>query len=305
MSAAKAYAQLLRLPNVFTALADIFLGAAACGAGGHEAGWRPYVLLLPASACLYLGGMVLNDYFDVEQDRRERPYRPIPSGRVSRRAAGRLGCALLAVGLLLAALAGLAAPETTWGPVEVAAVLAAAIVLYDAWLKRTAAGPVGMGLCRFLNVLLGLSACATAAWSARVYLGLVVGVYIVGVTWFARTEARASARSMLLAGAVIMLAGFCLALPVPVIAPALRPEPVTALLFPYFLVVSAFIVGIPVFRALERPKPELVQAAVKRAIFGLVLLDATLATAVAGIAGLAITLLVVPAIFLGRRIYST
>lgn len=305
MSAAKAYAQLLRLPNVFTALADIFLGAAACGAGAQEAGWRPYVLLLPASACLYLGGMVLNDFFDVEQDRRERPYRPIPSGRVSRPAAGRLGSALLAAGLLLAGLAGLAATKPTWVPVKVAAVLAAAIILYDAWLKRTIAGPVGMGLCRFLNVLLGLSACATAAWSARIYLGLVVGVYIVGVTWFARTEARASARPMLLAGAVIMLAGFCLALPIPVIAPALQPEPVTALLFPYLLVVSGFIVGIPVFRALERPKPELVQAAVKRAIFGLVLLDATLATAMSGIMGLAIVLLLVPAVYLGRRIYST
>jgi len=32
------------------------------------------------------------------------------------------------------------------------------LALYDGWLKRTALGPVSMGLCRFLNVLLGVSA---------------------------------------------------------------------------------------------------------------------------------------------------
>ena len=46
--------------------------------------------------------MVLNDVFDAEVDARERPERPIPSGRVSlqRRNGGRLG-AVVAVGLVL------------------------------------------------------------------------------------------------------------------------------------------------------------------------------------------------------------
>ena len=77
------------------------------------------------------------------------------------------------------------------------------------------------------------------------------------------------------------------------------------MLFPYLLGALAFLVGIPVWRAQRRPKPELVQAAVKRAIFGLVLLDATMATAMAGVAGLAIALLLLPAMYLGRWLYST
>ena len=45
-----------------------------------------------------------------------------------------------------------------------------------------------MGLCRFLNVLLGLTVAPPGFWLAA-HLALVVGLYVVGVTWFARTEA--------------------------------------------------------------------------------------------------------------------
>jgi 4-hydroxybenzoate polyprenyltransferase len=304
MTSVKTYAQLVRLPNLFTALADILLGALACGAF-EETGWWRYVLLLAASACLYSGGMVWNDFFDVDQDRRERPYRPIPSGRVSRSQAGRLGTALLASGLFLATASGFLSGEMNLAPATIGMLLIAAILSYDAWLKRTPLGPVGMGLCRFLNVLMALALCASAAWTGRIYLAMVVGIYIVGVTWFARTEARISSRASLVVGAAIMLLGLCLALPLPIVARSLRSEPVTSVLFPYLLVALAFLVGIPVMRAQQRPKPELVQAAVKRAIFGLVLLDATLATALAGVAGLAIALLLLPAMYLGRWLYST
>ena len=68
------YARLVRLPNVFTAMADIALAAFATGAFDSDMG-RVAILLL-ASSCLYLAGMVWNDYFDVEQDKKERPFRP-------------------------------------------------------------------------------------------------------------------------------------------------------------------------------------------------------------------------------------
>src|SRR4051812_42314353 len=95
------YAQLVRLPNVFTAFADIGLGglAAAAHSERHPGAlldhWLPFLLLLLASGLLYCAGMVWNDFFDIEQDRRERPFRPIPSGNVPLRTAGRLGGALL------------------------------------------------------------------------------------------------------------------------------------------------------------------------------------------------------------------
>jgi 4-hydroxybenzoate polyprenyltransferase len=308
MSRLRAYAQLVRLPNVFTALADI--GLAGLVTGGLPGRWAAFAVAGAASACLYCGGMVWNDFFDVEQDRRERPFRPLPSGRVSRRAAGLLGVVLLVAGVTLAFLAGLRSdksPRAVWQQPSaiLAAMLAVAILAYDAWLKRTWAGPLCMGACRFLNVLLGVSFALTPYWSHGSYLALVVGVYIVGVTWFARTEAKSSSRLALTGAALVMMAGVALALPVPVVL-AESPWPhETFFLYPYLLVGFGFLVGVPVYRAINRPAPPLVQAAVKRAVLGLIVLDAILATAGAGAWGLLLLLLLPPALLLGRRLYST
>jgi 4-hydroxybenzoate polyprenyltransferase len=301
MSRLRDYAQLVRLPNVFTALADITLGALVTGALPQN--WLPFVLLLLASACLYCGGMVWNDYFDVEQDLRERPFRPIPSGRVSPRQALLLGLALLGGGVLFALLAGLAGLGLT--PVVLAGFLVVAILGYDAYLKRTWAGPVAMGSCRFLNVLLGLSLAPVPDWSRGIVLALVVGLYIVGVTWFARTEALESSKTALTGAALVMLLGVALGLAVPVLLAGSGWRQDTSVAFPYLLVAFGFLVGVPVCRAIARPVPGRVQPAVKRAVLGLVVLDSVLATAAVSLWGLALLLLLVPGLYLGRRLYST
>jgi 4-hydroxybenzoate polyprenyltransferase len=304
MTRSPAYARLVRLPNLPTALADICLGALAMG--GQSGRWLPFLLLLPASACLYCGGMVWNDFFDVEQDGRERPERPIPSGQVSRREAGLLGAVLLASGIVFAVLAGwsrgLVADGATRLPAVVACLLVACILLYDGWLKRTRFGPVAMGSCRALNVLLGVSATGTLA-SPGPHLAAIVGLYIVGVTWFARTEARTSNRSALQGAAGVMLAALLLALPLP----ATLPAGSSSFLFPYLLVGLGFAVALPVNRAIAEPSPANVQDAVKRAIFGLVMLDSVLATACAGTPGLLILVLLAPSLYLSRRqwLYAT
>jgi 4-hydroxybenzoate polyprenyltransferase len=294
------YAQLVRLPNVFTALADIGLGAlVVSAAGGAEGLWLRYVWLMACSACLYSAGMVWNDFFDIEQDRRERPFRPLPSAKIWRTRAAQIGIGLIAAGLLFAFLAS----GNGTLPLRLAVMLVAAILLYDGWLKRTWAGPIGMGTCRFLNVLLGLSPPdpTLLPWANRLYLATIVGIYIVGVTWFARTEARASSRPALTCAATVMLASLLMGLAVPVLGNAADTSP----LFPYLLVGLGFLVGIPVIRAIDRPIPAQVQPAVKRAIVGLVVLDATLAAGLAGTLGLILLVLLLPTLYLGRWLYST
>ena len=77
---------------------------------------------------LYLAGMALNDLADREEDARERPERPIPSGAVSPRAAALIGGSLLLGGVLVARGAG-----ARWtGPA-----LAAMVVAYDFQLKHS------------------------------------------------------------------------------------------------------------------------------------------------------------------------
>lgn len=295
MSDLRAYAQLARLSNLPSALADICLGALAANALPQHS--LAFAALLPASACLYSAGMVWNDYFDQDQDRRERPFRPLPSGRIAPAEAVRLGLGLFAVGLILA----LAAGGTAFA---IAVCLVAAILAYDGWLKRTGAGPVAMGMCRFLNVLLGVSVCGSVLWPRGAHLALIVGLYIVGVTWFARTEARWSKQNSLRGAAAVMLVSLLLALPLPVFLPEGQHS---SFLFPYLLVALAFAVGVPVMRAIANPMPSQVQAAVKRALMGLILLDAVLATAAAGTIGLVLLLLLAPSVYLNRKswLYAT
>jgi 4-hydroxybenzoate polyprenyltransferase len=299
----QAHAQLVRLPNVFTALSDIGLGwLCAVAVGAANGRWPSFALLLAASACLYSAGMVWNDFFDVEQDRQERPFRPLPSGRIALHHAVVVGTLLFCLGWLSARAAGLLIAEDHWVIPGLAAILVAMILLYDGWLKRTWMGPLGMGACRFLNVLLGLApATALVAWGLRVHLAGIVGLYVVGVTWLARTEARASSAAALAGGGSVMLGALVLALPLP-----LWVEPgESSALFPFLLVLFGFVVGVPVARAIRHPLPSRVQAAVKRAVLGLIALDAILATTIAGGIGLFLLLLLVPALYLGRWIYST
>ncbi len=49
-------------------------------------------------SALYLGGMFLNDAFDVDYDRQQRPERPIPSGAMTVPVVWAWGMALLVLG---------------------------------------------------------------------------------------------------------------------------------------------------------------------------------------------------------------
>src|SRR5262249_6912782 len=151
-------------------------------------------------------------------------------------------------GVVFAGLAGaLGGASFRIRPVVLAVLLVLAILLYDSYLKHTPIGPVGMGLCRFLNVLLGLSVVPVWPGAWGLVLALVVGLYIVGVTWFARREAQASNWGELIGASAVMLVALLLALAVPVLGrPASRGDTsdvlvwaqvaLGQLLFPYLLV---------------------------------------------------------------------
>src|SRR5436309_3209768 len=99
-----AYLQLVRLPNVLTAAADSLAGwLLVMGSAAEPSGWLP---LVTASMVLYASGTALNDVFDLEIDRAERPNRPLPSGQISVRSAAWLGGLGLVIGPALALASG-------------------------------------------------------------------------------------------------------------------------------------------------------------------------------------------------------
>ena len=87
---------------------------------------------------------------------RERPTRPIPSRRVPESAALWMGSEFIILGVALAWLVSFFAATPLTG--LTAFLLAGAVIFYDGYFKKTSFGPIGMGLCRMLNVLMGMTA---------------------------------------------------------------------------------------------------------------------------------------------------
>jgi hypothetical protein len=303
----RSWLQLFRLPNVFTAAADVLMGYLFTHPSLEE--YRVSLLLVGASCLLYTAGMVLNDVFDIEIDRRERPGRPLPSGRIGLTTARWVGFELLLVGVGLAWLAGSFAGSLR--PGLVATALAAAVLLYNRVLKQTPAGPLGMGACRFLNVLLGMSAADVSWQPTHLLVAAGIGVYIVGVTWFARTEAEVSRRPQLALAATVMAVGMALLAAFPYFSseadgPFSQPVFVEAGNWHWrWLALGLLLLARPI-AAIATPTPARVQSAVKNCILWLIALDAITCYTVRGPNwALLIFALLIPALFLGRWIYST
>jgi 4-hydroxybenzoate polyprenyltransferase len=257
--------ELLRPANVATALADVLAGFGVAGLQNRRA--LPWLLL--STACLYAGGVVLNDVFDRELDREERPERPLPSGRVSLRTAALLGGCLLAAGVL-------AATQATWLAGAIAGAIAACVLVYDAWGKRhLAVGPLNMGACRALNLLLGVAAvpaAVTGAWP----LALIPLFYIAGVTALSRGEVRGGSRRIAIF-ALISLSAALLALLGVALRSGDRVMPASVL-----AIVLVWRVAPPFWSASRTPVPGVIRTAVKRGVLSLVLVDATIGAAYAG-----------------------
>ncbi|MPZ21022.1 MAG: UbiA-like protein EboC [Luteitalea sp.] len=261
----RGYLELLRPANVVTAAADVLAGYGVAGLGNPQA--LPWLLV--ATSCLYGGGVVLNDYFDRAIDQVERPERPIPSGRVAAAGAAWLGGVLLVAGVI-------AASQATRAAGVIAGATAGCVLLYDAWGKqRRLFAPVNMGLCRALNLLLGIAAVPVVlaeAWP----LALVPLVYIGAVTALSRGEVHGGQRGVAVS-ALISLMIVLIALITMTVSPGNRS--VSGLVLVLFL---AWRVLPPFWRACRMSGPGPIRQAVKAGVLSLVLVDASIGATYAG-----------------------
>lgn len=90
--------------------------------------WR-FFLTCAIPPLVLMAGNAVNDYFDAPVDAINKPHRPIPSGKISRREALIFYATFSAVGVTLSSLLG---------PLElfIAAVFSSAWYVYARWLKR-------------------------------------------------------------------------------------------------------------------------------------------------------------------------
>ena len=287
----RAYFDLVRLPNLFTAAADVVAGFFF--AGGKSEEWLILVGLVAASICLYAGGVVLNDVCDAEQDAGERPHRPIPSGLVLRSAALQLAGSLLATGIFLAAI-------VSWQALLVAVAIVVCIISYNLF-KQTPLAPLLMGLCRAFNLLLGMYGLEGLLPLPALRPMGVMGLYVMSLTFFARKEARGGSRVRLAMGtlgmavAVVGLSGF-------------RWFGYNARYNNYLLLAAAMFGGVLYFgaAAILQPSPARIQQAIRYFIPGIILLDACVAWVSTGpLAALAVSAMIIPFMLFARFLRVT
>src|SRR6266480_6768165 len=153
--------------------------------GGGGTGWIFLVLCL-GTTCLFLGGMFLNDAFDVEFDRQYRQERPIPSGQITVDEVWRWGFGWLGAGTAILILLN----KTTGA---LAVVLLVCIVVYDAVHKLVGFSPVLMAACRFFLSLLAASTAVHGVTGLAVWSAFALAAYIVGLSFLARQESPGGA----------------------------------------------------------------------------------------------------------------
>jgi hypothetical protein len=284
-----AYLQLVRLPATFSAWSNIL--AAHLIATGGQPHWRLLLLQLAATTALYWAGMVLNDCFDLAEDRRERPGRPLPAGRIPLHRAWTLGAGLMATGLVLAAAIG-------WEGLGIALALGIAILAYDGLLKGGPLGPPAMGACRYLNWLLGLAVAPLAV--TDLLLPLPVLLYTAAVTVLSGAETRGP-ESRVTWTAAALLGAAALALVALVAGDRLSGLPLVA-----GLAAGLVLLADQFRRMAAAGGPAAVQSLVRLLLFGMIPLDALLLLGSGhALAAAALLLLLLPGRLLARRLYLT
>lgn len=262
------YLKLARPANLPTAAADILTGMAIAGLFSVSVAstefWFGVVLLVFSSVFLYAGGVVLNDVFDYKIDEIERPERPIPSKVVSLQKAAIFGTLLLVIGILLAFSVNLIAGSTAF-------LLSVSILTYDALAKdHKVLGPLVMGICRGLNLILGMALMLNFDYKI---IALTPIVYIGAITMISQGEVHGNNRNN------IILAGVMYLLVLLGIVSAILYWQLDLLPALPFLILFAILIYRPLLKAYSHNVPENIKKAVKAGVLSLVVMDACIAVA--------------------------
>lgn len=269
MATRNPYIRLLRPANIVTSVADALAGISIAGYFSKDyvaiSGLAPVLFACICSAALYAGGIVFNDVFDAPLDAVERPERPIPSGQVSLGKASLLALGYLIVGII----AGFLVNGLTG---YLAVMIAGFVLLYDRFTKHNLLlGPITMGLCRGLNLLVGLSIVPLALYE-WVQLGLIPLIYIFAITLISQGEVHGGGKSKLYTATILyLLVGIALV--------RFSWNKGNVWLATAFIIAFLIMIMRPLLRAVKDPGGPNIGKAVKTGVIGIILLDAAWAAA--------------------------
>ena len=158
----KAYAELFRVHNLVATALGVIAGALLVEAPRL----MPTLVAITSAVLIAAAGYAINDYFDIEIDKINKPERPLPSGRVSPREALLLSYPLFIIGPLVALIVG---PVTA----SFAAINSVLMYYYSKTLKRL--GFIG-------NLTVAFSTAATLFYGALAQVECIKEWYILILT---------------------------------------------------------------------------------------------------------------------------
>jgi len=242
-------------------------------------------------------GLILNDLFDYNIDKKERPDRPLASGKVSRRAAIGLVTAFSVLALGLSLIVSIPTLVTS-------SFLFVLIFGYDKYLKKTQAGPFTIAAARVINVMLGASVDFghIGSFPQLIILTFVLTitfVYVCLIGFISRYEIHGFPKNTKL-------------FLIPIIIVAIISLIAFFSLMGFFkyecliiLALFSFIMAVTFYK-IHKQDASGIQRIVQNMILSIIVLDSTFLSGIRGIEiGLVVLVLLAPLLILARKMYMT
>lgn len=176
----KDFFQLVRFPGIFTAFSNVLIGYFF--SFNLEIIYLPFLLAI--SGLLFCSGMIFNDYFDYSIDKKERSFRPLPSGKFSKSTA-------LLIAIVFLILANIFAFFIGFDTLLVSLILSGLIFFYNFKLKSFSfLGILSLSIIRMLNVLLGFSISSISIEFLQ-YM-IPIGIFVFGISILAKNEMKSN-----------------------------------------------------------------------------------------------------------------
>ena len=291
------YLVLVRLPNLFTLPSNILVGMAIVSSLAFTlTSFTQFLLLVTISVLLYCVGIVLNDLYDFDIDKKERPNRPLPSGKISRRSAIVLVAIFSTLALILSLL-------VSFSTLVISSILFLTIFGYDKYLKNTHAGPLTIASARVMNILLGTSVSFRSVDSysqivTLTFVLIITFVYVSLIGFISRYEVRGfSDNAKLLPPAIVAI----------VISSIILFSLMGFFKLESLIILSLFsLIMLISFSRIYRRDSGRTQQIVRNMILSIIVLDSTFLTGIIGIElGLAVLILMAPLLVLANKMYMT
>lgn len=294
----KNYLLLIRLPNLFTLPSNIILGFVLVSTFTMTITSVIQILMLVTiSILLYCVGLVLNDLFDYKVDKKERPNRPLASGKISRKVAIILVTILASIALILSLLVSV----TTF---SISFLLLVIIFGYDKYLKNTPAGPFTIAAARVTNIILGTTVNINGLENfpqnvLLMFIMTITFVYVSLIGFLSRYEVQGFSVKIRSYWIPTIIAGIIFSI---VIFNLIGLFKYQSLLI---LALFSFIMAKTIYRIHNKDSTG-IQQAIKQMILSIIVLDSTFLTGIAGLEiGLPVLILLAPLLVLARKMYMT